>query len=177
LSIFAYQNERKFLIFKHLSEMKKQKMKLEGSFFNYLMGNNATLPAVGQGGTILMYSDRHAFEVLEIKGDEITIDEYIPERTDNNGMSESQSYKFEKLQGYPYVIVFRYNNWYIKGCQVNLTGDNTYSSLTPEQRLAVYGDEDIQPINVVQGLSKAKATYSKINVIFGVKRHYYDYSF
>ena len=157
--------------------MKTQKMKLQGSFYNYLMGNNDTLPEVGKGGTILMYSDRHAFEVLEINGDEILIDEYIAERTDDNGMSECQSYKFEKLEGYPYKIVWRYKHWYRVGGHVNLINGHTYDSLTPEERLAVYGEEDIQPIHEVAFISKKKVTYSKINVIFGVKRHYYDYSF
>lgn len=40
-----------------------------GGFFNQLMGNNASLPEVGKGATILHYSDRSAYEVLEVSDD------------------------------------------------------------------------------------------------------------
>lgn len=47
----------------------KQSRKLEGSFTNYLMGNNDSTPVVGQGATELMYSDRTPYEVLEVSKD------------------------------------------------------------------------------------------------------------
>lgn len=40
--------------------------KTTGSLFNHLMGNNATLPEVGKGATILHWTDRSAYEVVEV---------------------------------------------------------------------------------------------------------------
>ena len=51
--------------------MKKQTRKIgvAGSFQNQLMGNNASEPVVGEGATLLSYSDRHAYEVIEVSAD------------------------------------------------------------------------------------------------------------
>lgn len=51
--------------------MKKQtrKVGVAGGFINQLMGNNASEPVVGEGATILSYSDRHAYEVIEVSQD------------------------------------------------------------------------------------------------------------
>jgi superoxide dismutase len=51
------------------SHTMKQTRKLEGSYINYLMGNNATTPVVGEGATLLMYTDRYPLEVLSVSKD------------------------------------------------------------------------------------------------------------
>lgn len=63
---------------------------------NYAMGHIKSLaPEVGMGATILMYSDRIACTIISIKNNRcVLIQEDHHERTDNNGMSESQTYKF-----------------------------------------------------------------------------------
>lgn len=43
-----------------------RKVGVAGGFINQVMGNNATLPKVGEGATILHYSDRDAYEVIEV---------------------------------------------------------------------------------------------------------------
>lgn len=40
-----------------------------GGFINQVMGNNSTEPKVGEGATILMYSDREPYEVIEVAED------------------------------------------------------------------------------------------------------------
>lgn len=47
------------------------------------------------------YSDRHAYEVIERKSEKVlSIRRLIAKRTDNNGMSESQTYEFtQNLEG------------------------------------------------------------------------------
>lgn len=40
-----------------------------GGFFNQLMSHNCSVPVVGQGATELLYSDRYAYEVLEVNED------------------------------------------------------------------------------------------------------------
>ena len=39
---------------------------VSGGFINQMMGNNSTEPKVGEGATVLSYSDRHAYEVIEV---------------------------------------------------------------------------------------------------------------
>lgn len=167
----------------------KQRVKLNqtGSLVNFLMGNNATLPKVGEGATILMYSDRHAYEVLEVSKDykRVVIQRYAPERADNNGMSESQDYAYKTLEGEPITIVWRNNSWKIEGERIEfckkwidtLPKDAFYvQHLTEEQKQFIY-DDDCHPQNVLEGITELKKVYSKVNIIFGVKREYYDFSF
>jgi len=37
-----------------------------GNFINQVMGNNCSVPVVGEGATILHYSDREAYEVIAV---------------------------------------------------------------------------------------------------------------
>ena len=120
--------------------MGKQKLKLgtqTGSFFNYLMGNNQSVPKVGEGATILYWSDRDAYEVLNtsLDGKRVLIDKYREKRTDNLGMSDHQEYAYDELIGAPQWIVYKYNSW------------------------------------------RYENTGGKLNIIFGVKQQYYDFSF
>ena len=41
----------------------KTKVGVDGSLMNQLRGNNSTLPKVGEGATIMYYSDRSAYQV------------------------------------------------------------------------------------------------------------------
>lgn len=53
-------------------------------------------PTVGMGVTEFCWSDRHAYEVIEVKDDRhITVRSYKCIRTDNNGMSDCQDYRYE----------------------------------------------------------------------------------
>ncbi len=51
--------------------MKRQtrRVGVAGGFFNQLMGNNSTEPVVGKGCTILMYSDRDPYQVIDVSED------------------------------------------------------------------------------------------------------------
>jgi hypothetical protein len=54
-------------------------------------------PEVGMGATICYWSDRHAATIIRVEknGKVIVVQEDIATRTDKNGMSESQEYKYE----------------------------------------------------------------------------------
>ncbi len=71
-------------------------MRLFGSLNNRIAEDVlSAVPAVGMGATILMYSDRHACTVIEVKSpSRIVIQEDAATRADANGMSDSQSYTF-----------------------------------------------------------------------------------
>ena len=53
---------------------------------------------VGDGATLLYYSDRKPATIIDIKDDGkiIVVQEDNAIRTDNNGMSDCQSYEFER---------------------------------------------------------------------------------
>lgn len=52
-------------------------------------------PAVGMGATEYCWSDRHAYEIIEVKDDRhITVRAYTCKRIDKNGMSECQDYEY-----------------------------------------------------------------------------------
>lgn len=55
-----------------------------------------TLPEIGTGATIVMYSDRHAATVVKVSasGKSVTVQRDIATRTDSRGMSENQEYTF-----------------------------------------------------------------------------------
>ena len=97
-----------------------------GSFHNNLYSrstNGQPEPEVGMGATILMYSDRHAATITKVETHKNTIlievQEDHSKRTDNNGMSECQSYSYTpnpkgskslfrfntKTQKWDYVVV------------------------------------------------------------------------
>lgn len=85
-----------------------------GSFFNYLMANSMSIPEVGKGATILHWTDRSAYFVNEVSSDgkEVVIERAKAVRTDNEGMSESQSYKYERdVDVEPETLRFTYGKW------------------------------------------------------------------
>lgn len=60
-------------------------------------GKNKT-PEIGMGATQICYTDRHAFTIIGISktGKTITIQRDKAFRIDNNGMSDSQEYNYQK---------------------------------------------------------------------------------
>jgi hypothetical protein len=67
---------------------------------------------VGMGATVYFHSDRHAATVTKVSpsGKTIELQEDRAVRTDKNGMSESQSYTFERNpNGRVYVARLRAN--------------------------------------------------------------------
>lgn len=74
-------------------------MKLYGSLDNRLMETTKPVePKVGDGATVIMYSDRHAATIVHVHESKkkIEIQYDSPIRTDNNGMSDSQAYEYKR---------------------------------------------------------------------------------
>lgn len=85
-----------------------------GSFFNHLMSNSMSIPEVGKGATVLHWTDRSAYFVdfVSEDGKTVIIERAKAVRTDNNGMSESQSYEYVRdPQTEPETIRFTYGKW------------------------------------------------------------------
>lgn len=91
-----------------------------GSLINAISGSNPDLiPEVGMGATILYWTDRRAATVIAVSasGREITVQYDTAIRTDDNGMSDSQSYRYEpNPAGATRVFTKRKNGqWIAKG--------------------------------------------------------------
>lgn len=168
---------------------KRQKAKIgcAGSFFNQLMSNNASSPEVGKGATQMHYTDRSCFEVLEVSPDGKTVRmEVLDASWDaTKGGGEGHQNWILTPTGRFCTVVWRHNAWRIRGREITYTREfqekhkdaiSYVRQLTTEQRIAVYGD-DVRPQNVVEGLTEERITYTKINILFGTKDYYYDWSF
>ena len=79
---------------------------MHGSVINRLQERSAVIaiPKVGDGATLYLHSDRHAYTVRHVRvsssGKTITIRATKDKvrRIDNNGMSESQTYEYETVE-------------------------------------------------------------------------------
>lgn len=158
-----------------------------GSFINMLMSNNSTVPEVGKGATVLMWTDRHAYEVIEVSDDKkrVVVQQYFPKRIDKNGMSESQEYEYKELSPVKEVIVWKWGGWKWEKEEVTFTKEfkevhkECYSlsrCLTEEQREEIFQGE-VLPQKVVSGITRKHKVYSNVNIVWGEKREYYDFTF
>lgn len=67
-----------------------------GSLMNHLYSREAVpTPVVGDGCTILMWTDRHAGTIVKVTATQVHVQRDKATRADSNGMSESQSYTYE----------------------------------------------------------------------------------
>lgn len=72
-------------------------MKLYGSLNNRLMeGSKQAEPKVGMGATITLYTDRKAGTIVRVTKTQVHVQLDTAIRTDKNGMSESQEYRYER---------------------------------------------------------------------------------
>lgn len=74
-----------------------------GSFYNHLMSRSTLgqpTPEIGMGATILCWTDRHAATITDVwkhRGKlAVTVQEDRATRTDKFGMSETQTYVYER---------------------------------------------------------------------------------
>ena len=97
-----------------------------GSFQNVQAANTLPKPnfTVGDGATLVMWSDRHACTIIDIRknGRLIVIQEDTATRTDKNGRSESQAYTFAcNPDGQIYEATLRQDGTFkVKGSQTGV---------------------------------------------------------
>ena len=108
-----------------------------GSFINNLMQDAITpAPEVGMGATMISWTDREPATIIEVSksGKKITIQTDIATRTDDHGMSDAQSYTFERNpKAYATEYSLRKNGRWVR------VGDSmTGSSLLVGQRSKYY---------------------------------------
>lgn len=167
----------------------RAKIGVAGNFINQFMGNNSTLPEVGKGMTQMHYSDRTCYEVIEVSADFKTVlVEHLDATHDNScpAVAGHQDWILSPT-GYFQTVVWRKNGWCFKGEEVVFTKEFArladeaghyfaQAHLTPTQKEFIYAG-NVWPQNVIEGITKRRNTYHKINVIFGVKDYRYDWEF
>ena len=87
-----------------------------GSFVNHLyLNSNNPLPAVGDGATILYWTDRQACTVVEVSPKRVVVQEDKTTRTDSLGMGDAQSYSYEaNLEGPKHTFTLRNNGRWVR---------------------------------------------------------------
>ena len=122
-----------------------------GSFINRISENRGQKDwsevQVGEGVTQYLYSDRHAYSVIEkLPKGVLRITEDNATRTDTKGMSDTQSYDYE-------------TNWDEEGMLIKMGRDGSWGMVQ---------------INKETGRFK-KVNYGKFSI--GSREKYHDYSF
>ena len=87
-----------------------------GSLMNHMMSSSSRRPKVGEGATILGWTDRKAYEVISVSkdGKEVVLQRYSPRRADDRGMTDAQEYIYDTLIESYLTLRFRYGRWYEK---------------------------------------------------------------
>jgi len=169
-----------------------KKVGTAGSFQNQIMSNNSSIPVVGQGATQMHYTDRTCFEVVEVSADNKTARLMYLEATCDKSLPcemGHQNWIFQPTDRFV-TITYRNGAWRTIGSEITFTeafykecNDKGFDypakylrSSYPDKFKEIYGD-DVWPKNVVTGITEAKKVYTKINIIFGRKDYYYDWSF
>ena len=87
-----------------------------GSLMNHMMSSSSRQPKVGEGATLLGWTDRKAYEVISVSkdGKEVVLQRYSPRRADDRGMTDAQEYIYDTLIESYLTLRFRYGRWYEK---------------------------------------------------------------
>jgi hypothetical protein len=174
-----------------------RKIGVSGGFINQMMGNNSTTPVVGEGATILMYSDRDAYEVIEVSndgnscviremdttfvgsgyGDERYTYKSNPENHTKNLEWNSKKQKWGEVYFTTEIIkslAKAYDKKYGYGWLEILLEENglTYDDLKTNEH-----DYHGKQLKLVDGLTKQYKNFNPISIIFGVMEQYRDPSF
>ncbi|MCW8966436.1 MAG: hypothetical protein OQK82_07100 [Candidatus Pacearchaeota archaeon] len=177
------------------TQVKRQtrKVGVAGGFINQMMGNNSSLPEVGKGATILMYSDRHAYEVIEVNEDssqcvirametKFVGEAYGDERYEysSNENNETKTIEWnEKKQCWGEVS---YSIEIIKSLANKLFKQYGYgwTEYLPVPKEEIF-DKDSDPCypscKLVEGVTKEYKNFNKVSIIFGVMEEYCDPTF
>ena len=160
----------------------RQKRKLEGSFTNYLMGNNSSVPEVGKGATLLMYSDRYPYEVLEVSNDgKRCVIRAMNHKAIGEGMGHQDWDITPDLCAPKHTLVYRNRAWR-KECNMIVFNDDWYNSFATREELwdaqkLLNVWDDRGDLRLIDGVTKVKKSFDKVNILFGVAEYHYDWEF
>ncbi len=179
--------------------IKKQSRKVgvAGGFMNQMMGNNSTTPVVGEGATILKYSDRDAYQVIEVSDDGSSC---VIQKMNTKNVGEcygDESYEYSDNQkGHTRSIEWNEKKscwgevWYttevIKSLEKKYFKEYGYEwmeillsekGLTFDDIIEGEDDEVFTEYKLIDGLTKKYKHFDYTSIIFGVAEQYRDPSF
>lgn len=164
------------------------KVGVAGSFFNQLMSNNSSIPEIGKGATRMSYSDRHAYEVVEISrdGKTVKLEALNAEHDKTKEGGQGHQNWILKPTGQFTTITWRNGAWRSIYSVVEFV-DGYYEKFEKYESEVGYKkahEEMIKPLlidngqlGLVQGKTKIKKSYPKMNILFGRREYYYDWEF
>lgn len=179
------------------AKVQTRKVGVAGGFINQMMGNNSTTPVVGEGATILMYSDRSAYEVIEVSkdGNSCVIRKMDTKNIGTSYGDERYTYKSNpnnhtmdlewsnKKQCWGEVS---YTTEIIKSLQKKYYQENGFGWLEilladngfvyDDLRTSEY-DFHGKQLKFVKGLTKQYKNFEPKSIIFGIMEQYRDPSF
>ena len=178
-----------------MTNVKRQSRKVgvAGGFINQMMGNNCSVPVVGEGATTLSYSDRHAYEVISVNEDSSSCvirtmnckfvgsgygDERYTYTSNEDGNTMTVSWNEKKQcwgQSWKAIEI-------IKVLQNKLIKEYGYgwSDYLPVPfKDLIDGEEQgvYTKLKLVKGVTKEYKKFHKISIIFGMMEEYRDPSF
>tara|TARA_R110002020_G_scaffold429873_1_gene639524 strand:+ start:80 stop:637 length:558 start_codon:yes stop_codon:yes gene_type:complete len=183
------------------NSVKKQNRKIgvAGGFINQMMGNNTSTPNVGEGATILMYSDREAYEVIEVSndGNACVIREMDTTYVGSGYGDEQYTYQSNENN---HTINIEWNDkkqcWGKVGTSIEIIkalykkynkeyGYNAIDMILKDNGIESYqhlyanpkADNFYEPKKIIEGVTKEYKTFNKVSIIFGIMEKYVDPSF
>lgn len=144
-------------------------MKWYGSIENRIEERRKGLePQVGMGVTEYMYSDRNAYEIIEVKDDKnFKMRRYDVKHYGSYG--EDNWELISNPNGYVYEMTYRYDAWYEK---------KTYTKELIEEIERKNGYILLDEKTYNKAMTKGIAyKYNKMNIVIGKADYYYDWSF
>lgn len=179
------------------AKVQTRKVGVAGGFINQMMGNNSTTPVVGEGATILMYSDRSAYEVIEVSKDGSSCvirnmdtkfigsgygDEKYTYHSNPNNYTMNLEWNAKKQKwgevSYSVEVIKSLKNKYYKkygyGALEILLEENglTYDEIVDGEINGMY-----TKYKLIEGLTKQYKNFEPKSIIFGIMEQYRDPSF
>lgn len=162
------------------TKTQRAKVGVAGSYLNQMMSNNSSLPEVGKGATQLLYSDRICFEVVEVSKDGKTVKMEVldAEFAGESGTAQigHQNWKLTPTGRFT-TVAWRHGAWRQRSEKVMFTEE--YAKTLDRK---FHGSEDYKKcfvdgeMVVVEGITELKVQWHKMNILFGRKDYYYDWT-
>jgi hypothetical protein len=156
---------------------------MKGSFINLLYSNSQTTPKKGDWATICLYTDRQVAKVHDISKDgKRVIIQHCDTKGDGTDLPMGhQDWKHEPRDHFE-TIVYRNKSWRTESKSIEFD-DKWYKQYEMSgERFKDYTNgldlwDEHGDIKLIDGVTKLKTTYNKIDIVFGVCDYHYDWTF
>ena len=175
-----------------------QKLPRSGSFYNWLMSNNQSIPVAGEYATIMHYTDRSVVKVHSVSdcGKKVVLETLHTIADKSQDCQMGHQNWIHQPTGQFWSIQYRNNSWKQVHEEVEFAEEFMNSVPEPyrndkynfvnvvkflqEQMPTAYQEiyeDHFLPMKHVEGITKIKKKYYKVNILFGAARYYHDWEF